>query len=51
MQDGNVEAGSGENEREQETGQDSEDESRGIDLMASAKDLEMRATMCVKLLH
>ena len=34
MQDRNVEAGSGENERE-ETGQDSEDESRGIDLMAS----------------
>ena len=34
MQEGNVEAGSGENESEQETG-DSEDESRGIDLMAS----------------
>jgi len=35
MQDGNLEAGSCENESEQETGEDSEDESRGIDLMAS----------------
>ena len=35
MQEGNVEAGSGENESDQETGEDSEDESRGIDLMAS----------------
>ena len=35
MQDGNEEAGSGENESEQETGEDSEDESRGIDLMSS----------------
>ena len=35
MQEGNVEAGSGENESKQETGEDSEDESRGIDLMTS----------------
>ena len=37
MQDGNEESGSGENESEQETGEDSEDEStcRGIDLMSS----------------
>ena len=35
MQDGNEESGSGENESDQETGEDSEDESRGIDLMAS----------------
>ena len=35
MQEGNLEAGSCENESEQETGEDSEDESRGIDLMAS----------------
>ena len=35
MQEGNVEAGSGEIESEQEIGEDSEDESRGIDLMAS----------------
>ena len=35
MQDGNEESGSGENEGDQETGEDSEDESRGIDLMSS----------------
>ena len=35
MQDGNVEAGSGKKESEQETGEDSEDESRGIDVMAN----------------
>ena len=35
MQEGNEEAGSGENESEQETGEDSENESRGIDLMSS----------------
>jgi len=35
MQEGNEESGSGENESEQETGEDSEDESRGIDMMAS----------------
>ena len=35
MQDGNEESGSGENESDQETGEDSEDESRGIDLMSS----------------
>ena len=35
MQVGNEESGSGENESEQETGEDSEDESRGIDLMSS----------------
>ena len=35
IQDGNEEFGSGENESEQETGEDSEDESRGIDLMSS----------------
>ena len=34
-QERNEESGSGENESEQETGEDSEDESRGIDLMAS----------------
>ena len=35
MQDGNEESSSGENKSEQETGEDSEDESRGIDLMSS----------------
>ena len=35
MQEGNEESASGENESEQETGEDSEDESRGIDLMSS----------------
>ena len=35
MQEGNEEATSGENESEQETGDDSEDESSGIDLMSS----------------
>ena len=38
MQDGNEQSGSGENESEQKTGEDSEDESRGIDLMASDED-------------
>ena len=35
IQERNEESGSGENESEQETGEDSEDESRGIDLMSS----------------
>ena len=35
MQEGNEESDSGENESKQETGEDSEDESRGIDLMPS----------------
>ena len=35
LQDGNEESGSGENESEQETGEDSQDESREIDLMSS----------------
>ena len=35
MQEGNEEAGSGETKSKQETGEDSEDESRGIDLMTS----------------
>ena len=35
MQEGNEESGSGETESEQETGEDSEDESRGTDLMTS----------------
>ena len=35
MQEGNKESGSGENESKQETGEDSEDESRGIDLMST----------------
>ena len=35
MQEGNVEAGSGENESTQETREDSEDESSGIDLMTN----------------
>ena len=40
MQDGNEESGSNENESDQETGEDSEDESRGIDLMSSDEEDE-----------